>query len=135
MSELLTRIAATDDGGAEARAGARSALGRVFGREPVSTATIAREAGVSQSQIHYHFDTKRKLWQAVFERNFAEYFAAELAELRAPGGAVEHGFLEIEPGRLTIVGDGTLFVRNVCMVFDRYLRGEEPGGPRFSRTV
>ena len=41
MSELLTRIAATDEGGAEARAGARSALGRVFGREPISTATIA----------------------------------------------------------------------------------------------
>ncbi|MBW2528246.1 MAG: TetR/AcrR family transcriptional regulator [Deltaproteobacteria bacterium] len=43
----------------------------------VSTAAIAREAGVSQSQIHYHFDTKRKLWEAVFQRRFAEYFAVQ----------------------------------------------------------
>jgi oxygen-independent coproporphyrinogen-3 oxidase len=70
-----------------------------------------------------------------FDIDFADYFAAELDELRAPGGPVEHGFVEVEPGRLAIVGNGALFVRNVCMVFDRYLRREEPGAPRFSRTV
>lgn len=43
----------------------------------VSTAAIARAAGVSQSQIHYHFDTKRNLYVAVFERRFGEYFAAQ----------------------------------------------------------
>lgn len=43
----------------------------------VSTGAIAREAGVSQSQIHYHFETKRKLWQQVFQRRFAEYFAVQ----------------------------------------------------------
>ena len=29
----------------------------------VSTNRISKEAGVSQSQIHYHFETKRKLCQ------------------------------------------------------------------------
>jgi AcrR family transcriptional regulator len=47
----------------------------------VSTAAIAKEAGVSQSQIHYHFDTKRKLLEKVFERRFADYFAAQSALL------------------------------------------------------
>ncbi len=47
------------------------------GFDGVSTAAIAKEAGVSQSQIHYHFDTKQKLWDKVFERRFADYFAAQ----------------------------------------------------------
>lgn len=51
------------------------------GFDGVSTAAIAKEAGVSQSQIHYHFDTKQKLWDAVFARRFADYFAAQSALL------------------------------------------------------
>lgn len=43
----------------------------------VSTALIARHAGVSQSQIHYHYATKRKLWETVFHRRFAEYFGVQ----------------------------------------------------------
>ena len=61
---------------------------RLFARrgfDGVSTATIAKAAGVSQSQIHYHFDTKKKLWEAVFQRRFADYFAAQSALLRMDG--------------------------------------------------
>lgn len=47
------------------------------GFDGVSTAAIAKEAGVSQSQIHYHFETKQKLWDKVFERRFADYFSAQ----------------------------------------------------------
>ena len=54
------------------------------GFDGVSTAAIAKEAGVSQSQIHYHFDTKRKLWEKVFERRFADYFAAQSSLLDNP---------------------------------------------------
>ena len=43
----------------------------------VSTAAIAEAAGVSQSQIHYHFETKKKLWDKVFERRFTDYFASQ----------------------------------------------------------
>ena len=48
----------------------------------VSTSRIAKKAGVSQSQIHYHFDTKRKLWAAVFQRRFGDYFERQ-AEMLA----------------------------------------------------
>jgi AcrR family transcriptional regulator len=54
------------------------------GFDGVSTATIAKEAGVSQSQIHYHFDTKQKLWDKVFERRFSDYFAAQSSLLDNP---------------------------------------------------
>ncbi|THB67967.1 MAG: TetR/AcrR family transcriptional regulator [Desulfovibrio sp.] len=43
----------------------------------VSTAAIAKAAKVSQSQIHYHFETKRNLWEHVFQRLFEEYFSVQ----------------------------------------------------------
>ena len=43
--------------------------------------------------------------------------------------------LEIHPDRLEVVGEGRLFVRNVCMTFDRYLRSKSDDRPLFSRTV
>jgi len=47
------------------------------GFSEVSTNKIAKVAGVSQSQIHYHFKTKRKLWSAVFRRRFEQYFQVQ----------------------------------------------------------
>ena len=55
--------------------------------------------------------------------------------LGANDGPVSHGFLRVEPGYLEVVGDGRLFVRNVCMVFDSHLRRKQPGERVFSRTV
>ncbi len=63
------------------------------------------------------------------------YFARELEELSAPDGPVSHGFLEIRPDGLEVVGNGRLFVRNIAMVFDRYLRAKKTDKPVFSRTV
>jgi oxygen-independent coproporphyrinogen-3 oxidase len=70
-----------------------------------------------------------------FGIDFGTYFAREIEELRAPEGPVAHGFLEIHPDRLEVVGNGRLFVRNVAMVFDRYLSAKPTDEPRFSRTV
>jgi oxygen-independent coproporphyrinogen-3 oxidase len=70
-----------------------------------------------------------------FGIDFAAYFAPELAELRAPDGPVGHGFAEVAPDRIRVVGCGRLFVRNVCMIFDRYLRRKTGGAPVFSQTV
>ncbi len=66
---------------------------------------------------------------------FDRYFEAELAELRAPDGLLASGFVELLPDRIEIVGNGRLFVRNVAMVFDRYLREKRPEALVFSRTV
>jgi oxygen-independent coproporphyrinogen-3 oxidase len=64
----------------------------------------------------------------------AEYFASELASLRAPGGPVSDGLLDITGDALTVTPRGRLFVRNICMAFDRYLAAHE-GRPVFSRTI
>lgn len=38
------------------------------GYEPVTTGAIAREAGLTQSMVHYHFGSKHRLWEAAMHR-------------------------------------------------------------------
>jgi oxygen-independent coproporphyrinogen-3 oxidase len=68
-----------------------------------------------------------------FDIDFEAYFRQELQELRE--GPVAHGFLELERERIEVTPLGRLFVRNVCMSFDRYLRQKRQERPVFSRTV
>ena len=68
-----------------------------------------------------------------FEVDFDHYFARELEELRQ--GPVAHGFVELFGSSVTLTPNGRLFARNVCMVFDRYLREKSGEKPIFSRTV
>ena len=64
----------------------------------------------------------------------ATYFAAELRMLAEPDGPVEDGLLDIAADALTVTARGRLFVRNICMTFDRYLPAHT-GRPVFSRTI
>jgi len=71
-----------------------------------------------------------------FGITFAEYFAPELAELTGPQSAQADGLVRITPEAIEVTALGRLLVRNVCMVFDRYLRARTTGlKPVFSRTV
>jgi len=46
----------------------------------------------------------------------------------------DDGLVQVGPEWLTVTMKGRLLIRNVCMVFDRYLA--RPGeGPRHSQTV
>ena len=61
---------------------------------------------------------------------FAQYFANELAQLRQ---LERDGLLSLGPEWLSVSMKGRLLIRNVCMVFDRYLA--ERTGPRHSQTI
>ena len=61
-------------------------------------------------------------------------FGPELDRLTQPEGPAADGLVRVDRGGLTVTDRGRLFVRNVCMVFDRYLAAHE-GRPVFSRTV
>jgi len=64
---------------------------------------------------------------------FASYFADPLRELdQGPGS---NGFLTRTPEAIEVTPQGRLFVRNICMVFDAYLKSHEGGKQVFSRTV
>ncbi|MAG31442.1 MAG: hypothetical protein CL908_11210 [Deltaproteobacteria bacterium] len=67
-----------------------------------------------------------------FGIDFWREFAPE-REALAPLAA--DGFVEVSEAGLRVTPHGRLFVRNVCMEFDPYLRRESPQGPRFSRTI
>jgi oxygen-independent coproporphyrinogen III oxidase len=72
-----------------------------------------------------------------FDIRFADYFASELATLT--GGehsAAADGLVTVQPHRIDVEPMGRMFVRNICMVFDKYLP-LRIGGPKpvFSSTV
>jgi len=67
------------------------------------------------------------------EIDFASYFADSLKRLDE--GPAIHGFVKRTPDAIEVTPAGRLFVRNVCMEFDAYLRSREGEKPIFSRTV
>jgi len=88
---------------------------------------------IARLMCNFHLD--RAEVEKVHGIDFGKYFGQELEELGRADGPVDHGFLEIHPDRLEVVGNGRLFIRNICMVFDRYLRSKATDKPLFSRTV
>jgi oxygen-independent coproporphyrinogen III oxidase len=67
-----------------------------------------------------------------FGVDFDSYFARSLEGLRE---VEEVGFVERTEEGLRVREEGRLFVRNVCMAFDRYLEAKSAEKPVFSRTV
>ena len=47
---------------------------------------------------------------------------------------IDDGLVEIEGRTLRVLPRGRLLIRNVCMVFDRYLR-EKQAKQRFSKVI
>ncbi len=67
-----------------------------------------------------------------FGMDFDAYFARSLEALQE---VREAGFVELSGEGLRVKKEGRLFVRNVCMAFDKYLEAKNADKPVFSRTV
>jgi len=63
-------------------------------------------------------------------QTFAAYFAAELKALE---NMRADGLLEMDDRGIVVQSRGRLLIRNICMVFDRYLKGHS--GQRFSKVI
>ena len=70
-----------------------------------------------------------------FDIDFYDYFGAELAVMKGTGGAVEEGMATVTTDNITATELGTVFIRNVAMTFDVYLKKVKRDQPVFSRTV
>ncbi len=57
------------------------------GFDSTSTVAIARDAGVSQPDVHHHFSSKRKLWEAAVDEIFARFLRAGAKLTPPPSGA------------------------------------------------
>jgi len=89
---------------------------------------------ITQLMCNLHLDVREV--ERLFDLSFAEAFAPELAELTGPDSPVTHGLLAVTPDALEVTPVGRMFVRNICMSFDRYLRARAAQEkPVFSRTV
>jgi oxygen-independent coproporphyrinogen-3 oxidase len=86
------------------------------------------------TELMCNFFVDRRITEARFGIDFTTYFALELDALSASGGPIADGFLRIGPQGLEITPDGRLFVRTICMQFDRYLP-RHSGQSVFSRTI
>ena len=78
---------------------------------------------------------KRELRER-FDVDFDSAFAVPLARLADWNRSSPVPLVENRPEELAVTETGRLFVRNVCLAFDRYLEARQAAGrPVFSRTV
>lgn len=77
-----------------------------------------------------HFRLSIESIEIAYLIDFERYFAQELAELRH---LAEDGLVEVTPEWITVTSKGRLLVRNICMVFDRYLRSQRRTG--YSKVI
>jgi len=95
---------------------------------------VVRRHIITRLMCNFHLDVREV--EQLFNLSFRDVFATELKELTGPDSPLSHGLLTVTPEAIELTRLGRMFVRNVCMVFDRHLREKAaPEKPVFSRTV
>ncbi len=84
------------------------------------------------TQLMCNFHVRKAKVAELFGVAFDDYFGLSLERLEEP---IEAGFVELTGDAVTVTDAGRLFVRNVCMAFDRYMEAKQLDKPIFSRTV
>ena len=87
------------------------------------------------TQLMCNFHLEKRAVEERFGIAFDQVFARELAELASPDGLIANGFVTVSREALHVEPLGRLFVRNVAMLFDRYLRDKKSDTRIFSQTV
>jgi oxygen-independent coproporphyrinogen-3 oxidase len=82
------------------------------------------------TQLICNFTLDPRQIERQFGIDFAEYFALELKELESMAA---DGLIVIRDGVIDVAPAGRLLIRNVCMVFDKYLR--QASEQRFSKVI
>jgi oxygen-independent coproporphyrinogen-3 oxidase len=82
------------------------------------------------TQLICHFSLHQSEIEQQFNINFKDYFARELEELQAMAG---DGLLTMAGDVIDVAPAGRLLIRNICMVFDKYLRQAKE--QRFSKVI
>lgn len=101
----------------------------VFRGFRLSKDDLIRREIISQIMCDLEIDRKKAILS--FGENFDTYFSKEIGILE---GFVGDGLIQITPETIRITTLGRIFLRNIAMVFDAYLK-EAPKGPLFSRTL
>ncbi len=81
------------------------------------------------TQLICHFDLNFARVEQAFHIVFAEYFAPELENLKI---MQSDGLLSLTEEGIHVLSAGRLLIRNICMVFDKYLTQKQQ---QFSRVI
>ncbi|WP_426993847.1 oxygen-independent coproporphyrinogen III oxidase [Methylomonas sp. CM2] len=81
------------------------------------------------TQLICHFELSFAVIEREFSIRFAHYFAPELEHLRVMQG---DGLLSLDDAGVQVLPAGRLLIRNICMVFDKYLVQKQQ---QFSRVI
>ena len=82
------------------------------------------------TQLICHFELVFASIEQQWDVKFLEYFQPEMAQLQ---NMVSDGLLEINDQGIYVTPGGQLLIRNICMVFDVYLK--QHSGQRFSKVI
>ncbi len=78
-----------------------------------------------------HFALSKQAFNSGFGIDFDSYFATELAELADYG---REGLVVLSPDSVVVTPKGRMLIRNICMVFDKYLRTRQEHA-RYSKVI
>ncbi|MCQ8128390.1 oxygen-independent coproporphyrinogen III oxidase [Methylomonas rivi] len=81
------------------------------------------------TQLICHFDLSFGNIEQQFDIVFADYFAAELNNLKSMR---DDGLIGLDEAGIKVQPAGRLLIRNICMVFDKYLAQKQQ---QFSRVI
>lgn len=82
------------------------------------------------NQLICHFELNFREIESRFSIDFSAYFIAELELLKE---MQVDALLELTKDKILVLPEGKLLIRNICMVFDIYLKKNE--GQRFSKVI
>jgi len=82
------------------------------------------------NQLICHFELNFKDIENTFSIDFPDYFSNELKQIR---DMQADSLLELTQNKILVLPEGKLLIRNICMVFDIYLK--KIAGQKFSKTI
>jgi oxygen-independent coproporphyrinogen-3 oxidase len=71
------------------------------------------------NQLICHFDLEITKFEEQWNIDFKEYFKSEMKQLDL---MVEDGLVKVDEKSIKVETRGRLLIRNICMVFDNYLK-------------
>lgn len=105
------------------------------GKLPVFRGIVLTEDDILRreviNQLICHFELNFKEIENSFNIVFSDYFSAELQELKEMQADT---LLELTQEKILVLPEGKLLIRNICMVFDIYLKRNKEQ-QRFSKVI
>ncbi len=82
------------------------------------------------TQLICHFSLNKQTIEQQYQITFDDYFKIELEQLKS---MQDDGLLALSSDKIEVQPAGRLLIRNICMIFDKYLR--EKKEQRFSKVI